>query len=116
MKSSFSSASPRRWPAGEESTGFPASVTSARICWSPGVSISSARVAEGSSPMNSGVPRVRECQRPRSVGGWSSSTSTGGLGNIAPPARSRLPLAMLSASISQLAVVPKGTVLVPMRP
>ncbi len=66
--------------------------------------------------MNSGVPRVREFQRPRSVGGWSFSTSTGGFANIAPPGRSRLPLTMLSASISQLVVVPKGTVLVPMRP
>ena len=47
-----------------DSTGLPAIVTSARIWPSPGVSISSARHATGSSPKTSGSPRTRLCQRP----------------------------------------------------
>ncbi len=50
---------------GVDSTGLPARVTSARICPSPGVSISSASVATGSSPPNSGRPRTRLFQTPK---------------------------------------------------
>ena len=52
MKSSRASASARRAPFGVESTGLPATVTSARIWPSPGVSISSSSVTTGSSPLN----------------------------------------------------------------
>ena len=38
-----------------------------------------------------------------------------GFVNIAPPGRSRLPVSTLSTSTSQLAVVPKRCVVVPMR-
>ena len=39
-----------------------------------------------------------------------------GIGNITPPALSRLPVIVLMTSTSQEAVVPKETVVVPMRP
>src|SRR5437660_940580 len=65
MKSRPASARERRVPLGDESTGFPATVTSARICPWPGVSISSAIAAAGSSPPNSGNPRTRLFQTPK---------------------------------------------------
>jgi hypothetical protein len=46
-------------------SGLPATVTSARTCSSPGVSISSASAAAGSSPKVSGRPRTRLRKRPR---------------------------------------------------
>ena len=64
MNSSDASARSRRRPFGVESTGLPADVTSARTCPGPGVSISSASAATGSSPPNSGRPRTRLFQRP----------------------------------------------------
>ena len=39
-----------------------------------------------------------------------------GIANIAPPGRSRLPVAMLTTSISQDAVVPNSVTVVPIRP
>src|SRR3954463_3367054 len=49
---------------GAERAGLPDTVKSARICPSPGVSISSARQATGSSPKLSGRPRTRPRRRP----------------------------------------------------
>ena len=57
-------AASRRAEFGVDTTGFPATVISARTWPSPGVSISSARPATGSSPNDSGSPRTRLCQRP----------------------------------------------------
>ena len=54
---------PRRC-SGVETTGLPAIVTSARTRPSPGVSISSASAATGSSPNDLGRPLTRLCQRP----------------------------------------------------
>src|ERR1700750_1603002 len=54
MKSRESIASPSRRPSGVESAGLPATVTNARICPSPGVSISSRIVAPGRSPPDAG--------------------------------------------------------------
>ena len=64
MKSSPANAPSSRSPFGADSTGLPAIVMSARTWPSPGVSISSARVATGSSPLTSGRPRTRLCHRP----------------------------------------------------
>ena len=122
MKSSASSARSSRPPFGVETTGLPATVTSARTWPSPGVSISSARhddrqLAEGlgqpahaarASARTARPCRCRPCptscaaRRPRAV-------------NIAPPARSRLPVSTFSTSTSQLASVPNSCVQVPMR-
>src|SRR5437660_11488358 len=52
MNSSAASARSRRAPFGVLSAGLPAIVMSARTCPSPGVSISSARQAAGSSPVD----------------------------------------------------------------
>ena len=57
MNSSCSSALPSRSLFGVETTGLPQTVISARTWPSPGVSISSARHATGSSPKISGEPR-----------------------------------------------------------
>jgi hypothetical protein len=59
-------------PSGVESTGLPATVSSARIWPSPGVSISSRSTDTGSSPPNSGSPRTRltperRCARARAA-------------------------------------------------
>ena len=122
MKSSDSSARSRRSDCGVETTGLPATVTSARTCPSPGVSISSARHTTGSSPNASGRPRTRLFQRPS-----FTPLPTPGLPevfrcapaarvNIAPPSRSRLPVSTLTTSTSQLASVPNSCVQVPIRP
>src|SRR3954451_7151164 len=67
MKSSCSSAAARRSELGVLTAGLPASVISARTWPSPGVSISSARHAAGSSPKTSPMPRTRLCQRPKAA-------------------------------------------------
>ena len=122
MKSSEPSAAWSRSLLGVETTGLPAIVISARTWPSPGVSISSARQATGSSPNTSARPRTRLANRPirapRPRPGvpaaleWPAAPS----GNIAPPARSRLPVSRLSTSTSQLATVPNSWVQVPIRP
>ena len=122
MKSRSSSAAARRSLLGVETTGLPATVISARTWPSPGVSISSARQATGSSPKTSPSPRTRDAQRPKRAprprpgSPLEFCRPVEGSGNIAPPARSRLPVTTLSTSISHDAVVPKACVVVPMRP
>ena len=121
MNSSPSTARSSRPLFGVDTTGLPAIVISARTWPSPGVSISSARQATGSSPNASSSPRTRLCQRPsrtpRPWPGvpvelrWPAAASV----NIAPPSRSRLPVSTLSTSTSQLACVPNSWVVVPMR-
>ena len=59
MKSRSGQRPVERPPSGVESTGLPATVSSARTCPSPGVTISSRSTATGSSPANSGSPRTR---------------------------------------------------------
>ena len=104
------------------SAGLPATVTSARICPSPGVSISSARHATGSSPNTSFAPRTRLCQRPiewprpRPGSPLVFEAPAAARVNIAPPGRSRLPVRALTTSTSRLAVVPNRVVVVPIRP
>ena len=104
------------------STGLPPTTTMARICPGPGVSISSAMSAAGNSPSASGKLRTRDFPRPvrkplptpglpRVVGPEAT-----GSGNIAPPTMSRLPVTALSTSTNHDAVVPKLTVVVPIRP
>ncbi len=100
MNDSRESAASSLLPLGAESAGLPAHVSSARTCPAPLVSISSASVAIGSSPATSGRPRTRLFQRP-----WPTKpsmrtsfvTSTAGLVNIEPPARSRLPVTVAKA-------------------
>ncbi len=93
-------------------------VTSARTCPSPGVSISSASVTAGNSLATSGNPRTRLCQRPvvNPLPDPLPLARCAGSGNIEPPGRSRLPVSAFSTSTSQLATVPKSTVVVPIRP
>jgi hypothetical protein len=122
MNSSDSSAASRRPAFGVDTTGLPAIVMSARTCPSPGVSISSASVATGSSPRISPSPRTRDCQRPKDTPRPRPDSPrvfappVAGLVNIAPPGRSRLPVIALSTSTSHDAVVPNDCVVVPMRP
>ena len=122
MHSSEASARVRRAPLGVESAGLPATVKSARIRPSPGVSISSAMQAEGSSPKASGSPRTRLFQRPRRTplprpgAPWVFAGPTAERANIAPPGRSRFPVSTFRTSTSQLAMLPNSWVQVPMRP
>jgi hypothetical protein len=122
MSSRRSSAAARRSEFGVLAAGLPAKVSSARTCPSPGVSISSARHATGSSPNTSPSPRTRLCQRPKAAprprpGAPAVFDDPVAVrGNIAPPGRSRLPVRTLRTSTSQLAIVPKRCVVVPMRP
>ncbi|MCW2643281.1 MAG: hypothetical protein JWP76_5587 [Dactylosporangium sp.] len=117
-KSRVSIARESRSALGTDEAGLPATVTRARTCPSPGVSISSARVTAGNSPRTSGRSRTRLRQRPvvnpvpvpRPRRLWAGS------GNIAPPSRSRLPVRTLRTSTSQLVTVPYATVVVPIRP
>ena len=121
MKSSPSTARVRRSEFGVETSGLPAIVTSARIWPSPGVSISSASAATGSSPYDSGRPRTRLAQRPKrrplplppapDEFFWPAAARV----NMAPPSRSRLPVRTFRTSTSQLASVPNSCVQVPMR-
>jgi len=121
MNSRLSSAAARRAPFGADSTGFVASVISARIWPGPGVSISSARQTIGNSPITSGAPRTRlRCRpsatpRPRPAGPLVFAANAAACGNIAPPGVSRWPVRMLSTSTSQLASVPNSCVQLPMR-
>ena len=119
----MSSASASRSPFGVDSTGLPATVNSARIWPSPGVSISSARHAAGSSPNTSPRPRTRDgpAVRRRCRGRGPGAPvvfdePAAGVVNIAPPGRSRLPVSTLMTSTSQLASVPNACVVVPIRP
>jgi len=95
---------------------------SARTWPSPGVSISSARVATGSSPKISSSPRTRELQRPnvtpRPLPPSPRVFAAPAAARVksAPPGRSRLPVIALRTSTSHDAVVPKSWVVVPMRP
>ena len=87
---------------------------------SPGVSISSASAATGSSPRTSGSPRTRVAKRPkrgsRGPSGPELRCAAAASGNSAPPGRSRLPVSTLSTSTSHDASVPNSCVQVPMRP
>ena len=122
MKSSDASARERRPAFGVETAGLPATVMSARTWSSPGVSISSARHAAGSSPSTSGSPRTllvrrpSRSPRPRPGSPRLLAPPVAGSGNIAPPARSRLPVSVLSTSTSHDATVPNACVVVPIRP
>jgi hypothetical protein len=120
MKSTVSNASLNRGPSGADSTGLPAMVMTARTCPSPGVSISSASATAGISESTSGWPdtllRQRPVANPRPGRGGRGAEPIGGLANMTPPARSRLPVRMLTTSTSQLVRVPNSTVEVPMRP
>lgn len=91
-----------------------------RIRPSPGVSISSARAAMGSSLLASAWPLTRLCQRPtvKPLPGPAGRgvRSVAESGKRAPPGRSRLPVRMFSTSTSQLASVPCSTVQLPIRP
>ncbi len=91
-------------------------VTIARTCPSPGVAISSAMVADGSSPANSAEPRTRLCHRPNRPGPRMSMTSTAGVGNITPPGWSKCPESRLRTSIAHEHRVPKPCVVMPIRP
>ena len=67
--------------SGVVSAGLPAIVSRARTCPVPDVSISSASVATGSSPIASGRPRTRLCQRPvRNAARRASRLLVGGVG------------------------------------
>ena len=122
MKSRPSIARSSRPLFGVETTGLPAMQTSARTWPSPGVSISSASAATGSSPKCSGSPRTRLAQRPWRMPRpdppgpdeffWPAAARV----NIAPPSRSRFPVSTFTTSTSQLAWVPSSWVQVPMRP
>ncbi len=122
MKSRPSSAASRRSAFGVDRAGLPATVISALIWPSPGVSISSAMQATGSSPNVSGSPRTRLFQRPigmpRPLPGLPVAflAPAAALVNIAPPGSSRLPVSRLSTSTSQEASVPNSCVQVPIRP
>ncbi len=118
MKSSPASASSSRLPSGVDSTGLPDIVSSARTWPSPGVSISSAIVATGSSPPLSGRSRTRLRQRPwepRPTRPWPTMSIAGEV-NIGPPGASRWPVRMLSAWIAHEQTRPKGWVVRPIRP
>ena len=118
MKSRPSSACASPDPPGVESTGFPAMVTIARICPSPGVSISSRSTATGSSPPNSGAPRTRL----RHTSWWPgptrprSTTSIAGSGSSTPPSRSKFPVSRFSSWIAHWATEPNPCVDTPIRP
>ena len=120
--SSVASASSRRAPPGVESTGLPAKISMPRTWPSPGVVISSARPATGSSPFISGSPLTRCVWRPWSPKPSSRArfstapTSNAGLGNIAPPGTSRLPVTALSTLMSQCVSEPVRCWQTPTRP
>ena len=120
--SSVASASSRRAPPGVESTGLPAKISMPRTWPSPGVVISSARPATGSSPFISGSPLTRCVWRPWSPKPSSRArfstapTSNAGLGNIAPPGTSRLPVTALSTLMSQCVSEPVRWWHTPTRP
>jgi hypothetical protein len=127
MKSSDASARSSRPASGVERTGFPATVMSARMRPSPGVSISSASVATGNSPNTSGRLRTRLCRRPKRTPRPTPGVAPGlvgpvlappaaGSANIAPPSRSRLPASAFTTSTSHDEIVPNSWVQVPMRP
>ena len=123
QKSSCSIAWPRRLPPGEDSTGLPAYTTIARTWPSPGVVISSTRPATGNSPFMSGWPLTRwravRCLPATPTAEPSLSTvptSTGGLGNIAPPGTSRFPVTAFSTLISQCVSEPVCCWQTPTRP
>ncbi|MFD0468349.1 hypothetical protein ACFQ0B_08555 [Nonomuraea thailandensis] len=113
MKSSPWKAVSSRSPCGADSTGLPATVSRNLTCPSPGVSISSASVATGSSPFVSGRPLTRLLHRPTAYGLRRPANSVAGLGNIAPPGLSRLPVSTFSTSTSHWASVPNSAVHVP---
>ena len=112
MNSSESNAAARRGPFGAESTGLLATLTSARTCPGPGVSISSASTPIGSSPKTSGAPltrlRCRPVATPRPDPAWPVLlwANAAAFGNIAPPGSSRWPVSTLSTSTSQEARLP----------
>ncbi|MNV72304.1 hypothetical protein D3C71_1653810 [compost metagenome] len=106
MNSSPSSATSSWRPLGVDSTGLPATVTSARTCPSPGVSISSAKAATGSSPPYSGKPETRLCQALKWPPEVVATRSTAGSVHNAPPSRSRLPVTRLISCTSQWQRVP----------
>jgi hypothetical protein len=122
MNSSDASPFVSRPPFGFERAGLPAIVMSARICPSPGVSISSARQATGSSPKTSGVLLTRLVRRPKRTPlprpGMPRvfTAPTAAFVNIAPPSWSRWPVSVFRTSTSQEARVPNSCVHVPMRP
>ncbi|MCY1361131.1 hypothetical protein D9M69_477880 [compost metagenome] len=101
---------------GVDRTGLPATVTSARTCPSPGVSISSARAATGNSPPYSGRPDTRLCQRLKCPPEVAATRSTAGSVQSTPPTRSILPVTRLINWISHWQRLPNAWVETPMRP
>src|SRR6185503_17715184 len=103
IASSVGNASSSLWPAGVDSTGFPATVISALIWPSRGVEISSARHDTGTWPRTSLAPRTLVRYRPNS-GAPSSSPGIGctvtdhavGSGNMLPPGTSKWRVRMLT--------------------
>ncbi|MNF98179.1 hypothetical protein D3C84_810330 [compost metagenome] len=116
MNSSPSRACSSCRPLGVDSTGLPATVTSARIWPSPSVSISSARADTGNSPEYSGRPDTRLCQRLKCPPEVVATRSTAGSVHSAPPTRSRLPVTRLITWINQWHSVPNAWVDTPIRP
>jgi hypothetical protein len=118
MNSSEANALSKRVLFCVDRAGFPAIVMRARTWPSPGVSISSTRVAVGSSPNTSGNWRTRLRQRPKTIArpGPRTRGLCADIAHMAPPARSRFPVRTLTTSTSQLATVPNWVVVVPMRP
>ena len=121
MKSRPPNARSSRPLSGADTAGLPATVTSARIRPSPGVSISSARHTTGSSPNTSGSPRTRLAWRPKRTPRPTPGAPlvfappAAGQGNIAPPSRSRFPVRTLHTSTSHEARVPNSWAHVPSR-
>ncbi|SST10286.1 Uncharacterised protein [Acinetobacter baumannii] len=116
MNSRPSRACSSRLPLGVDSTGLPATVTSARTCPSPSPRISSANAATGSSPPYSGSPETRLRQRPKWPPEVLATRSRAGEVHSAPPTRSRLPVTRLISCTSHWQSVPKAWVETPIRP
>ena len=97
---------------------MPATVSTARIWPSPGVSISSRKALTGSSPPNSGSSRTRLRQTSK----WPRPTialptmSIAGSVNSTPPSRSKLPVRMFRHWIAHWQIEPKPWVDRPIRP
>ncbi len=93
-------------------------VSSARMRPGPGVAMSSASVATGSSPPNPGSERTRERLRENPPGPRTPrpTRSTAGVVNIVPPGRSRLPVRRLRAWTAHWQSTPNDWVDTPIRP
>ena len=97
MNSRLAKARSRRRPFGVDETGLPAIVSIARTWPSPGVSISSAIEAAGSSPLKTLRPETRALKVPNPPGLVPGPViGTAGAVSIAPPTASRLPVTRFS--------------------